>query len=69
MPEELTTGRVYKVWIEIEEYDIESGRGRPVDCLEIPCSGTFVTEARARALAKDLHALANEIGDDEVRHA
>jgi hypothetical protein len=61
----LTTGKVYKVWIDIEEYDIEGGHGELLD-MSIPCTGTYATEDEALAVAERMHsAFENEHGQIE----
>lgn len=48
-------GTVYKVWVEIEEYDEEEGHGETCGGLDIGCSGTFGTIEEAHAHAKRIH--------------
>lgn len=64
----LTTGKVYKVWVEIEEYDIEEEHGENSGAaLSIPCTATFRTEEEAFALAEKMHeAFTDEPG--QVMH-
>ncbi len=52
---DLTTGKVYKVWIEIEEYDIKRGDGETVHCLSTGSTATFRTIEEAEALAKQIN--------------
>lgn len=65
-----TTGQVYKVWIEIEEYDIEEETGHTLGPLNIPCSGTFATLEEAEQLAERLAAQVEvcKEGLEEVDH-
>lgn len=51
----LTSGIVYKVWIEIERYDIDREQGETIDLLNVSCSGTFATVDDARDHAMKLH--------------
>lgn len=51
----LRSGKVYKVWIDIEEYDIESGNGQLLDCLNIGSTATFETLDEAEQLANRIN--------------
>lgn len=62
----LTTGKVYKVWIEIEEYDIEEGVGETIPC-STGCTATFATSDEADALAEQIQA-AFEHAPGQVEH-
>lgn len=53
---------VYKVWIDIEEYDEDTGDGALLDCINIGCSGTFATREEAEAFAKELNEHRDESG-------
>lgn len=56
------TGRVYKVWIDIEEYDIASEHGVLLDSLTIPCTATFATEEEAVKYAERINAHFEQAG-------
>jgi hypothetical protein len=61
-------GKVYKVWVEIEEYDVAEGHGENSGAaLSIPCTATFKTEGEAVALAEKMHA-AFENAPGQVQH-
>ncbi len=56
--------KVYKVWIDIEEYDDEeeSGELDDIATIDIGYSGTFDTIEEARAFAKQLNEHRHESG-------
>lgn len=58
--------KIYKVWIEIEEYNEETGRGllRSVELLDFASTGDFATEADAVGFAESLHRFGLESGAD-----
>lgn len=66
MSEMRTTGKVYKLWIDIEEYDIEREHGELLDC-PLPCTGTYATADEALEVARRMHA-AYEDEDGQVNH-
>jgi hypothetical protein len=54
---------VYKVWVEIEEYDTDTEHGETVPLLDIPCSGTYATAELAKAAAEIAHeSIINNLG-------
>lgn len=55
--------KVYKVWIEIEEYDEETGNGVTLPLLDCGSSGTFDTEEEAREHALKLHSAGSAAPD------
>lgn len=64
----ITKGKVYKVWIEIEEYDIEAEEGVTVDALSFPCTATFRTADQAVNFAARLHTVADSIKARRIQH-
>ncbi len=46
---------VYKVWIDIDEYDEDSEDGKLLDSLNIPCTATFDTFEKANRFALEIH--------------
>lgn len=47
--------KVYKVWIEIEEYDEESGVGETVPLIDFAATADFETLEEAHQFALALH--------------
>jgi hypothetical protein len=55
----------YKVWIEIEEEDTETGEHRPgPELLDFAATGILDTEAEAIAFAEALHASADSVAEE-----
>jgi Asp-tRNA(Asn)/Glu-tRNA(Gln) amidotransferase B subunit len=54
--------KVYKVWLEIEEYDEDTESGETVPFLEIGATGDFTTPEAAREFVLALHDIGEALG-------
>lgn len=66
---DVTTGNVYKLWLNTETYDVKEGSGQLDDNLDIECSGTWATEEDAQAAAEALSRLIHAESDLEALRA
>lgn len=52
--------KTYKVWIEVEEYDEETGESQQISP-SFGVTGTFSTQEEAEEFASKLHGLGEEV--------
>lgn len=66
---DVTTGNVYKLWLNTETFDVEARDGEMSDNIDVECSGTWGNEEDAQAAIEALSRLIHAETDLEALRA